>query len=231
MLLGWLRGEKRSRYIQITPNGIAIDQFEYMASLPDTLDRTIGEQREKASIEFLNAVVSGDFDLSSEKEAIVEHWDNLAKRARPYLIDIGDELSKPDSALRVDQATSKATGIVHITLRSLDQWARREYSITILDDDLAKPSDGCRSAIAADNKPIRMKLRDQENAILAQIKTLGHDPKNLPARIPGTSGVKAAVEKALANSGLFSATTAYNKAWERLRKEGAIAESTTPHKK
>ena len=106
MLLGWLRGEKRSRYIQITPNGIAIDQFEYMASLPDTLDRTIGEQREKASIEFLNAVVSGDFDLSSEKEAIVEHWDNLAKRARHYLIDIGDELSKPDSALRVDQATS-----------------------------------------------------------------------------------------------------------------------------
>lgn len=230
MLLGWLRGEKRSRYIQITLDGINPDQFPYMASLPDTLDRTIGEQREKASIEFHNAVVNGDFDIASEKEAIVEHWDKLAKRARRYLIDIGDELSKPDSALRIDQATSAATGNVHITLKSLDLWARREYSVSILDDEVARPVEDSDSVIATDNKRARMKLRDQENAILEQIKALGHDPKKLPAYVRGTSGVKAAVKKALDSSGLFSATTAYNKAWERLRKEGAIADTSTPYK-
>ena len=232
MLLGWLLGERRSRHIQITLDGINPDQFPHLMSLPDTLENTISEQREKASIEFHNAVVNGNFDLASEREAIVAHWDNLARRARRYLIDIADELAKTDSALRVDQATSAATGIPHITLKSLDQWSRREYSVSILDDDLSTPAENDHAAIiTSDDKPVRKKLRDQENAILEQIKTLGHDPKALPARQPGAPGVKAAVEKALGSSGLFSATTAYSKAWERLRKEGAIADSTPPHKK
>ena len=230
MLLGWLLGERRSRHIQITPEGIRADQFPHLISLPDTLEATIGEQREKASIEFHNAVVNGNFDLAAEKEAVVEHWDNLAKRARRYLIDIGDELSKADSALRIDQTTSATTGIAHITLKSLDQWSRHEYSISILDDQPGPIVESGHTVITSNDKPVRKKLRDQEVAILEQIKALGHDPQMLPAYVPGTSGVKAAVKKALDSSGLFSATTAYNKAWERLRKEGAIADTSTPYK-
>ncbi|MFZ2972569.1 MAG: hypothetical protein WA049_08000 [Ferribacterium limneticum] len=135
MILGWLRGERRARHIQVTLDGINPDQFPYLPSLPDTLEATIHEQREKASIEFHNAVVKGEFAIAAVKEAIVEDWDEFAKRARRYMIDIGDELTKSDSALRIDQRTSIATGVTHVTLKSLDQWSRKEYRIAILDDE------------------------------------------------------------------------------------------------
>ncbi len=135
MMLGWLRGEKRARYIQVTLDGISPDQFPHMLSLPDTLEATIHEQREKASIEFHNAVVNEEFSIAEAKEAIVEGWDRLAKRARRYMIDIGDELTRSDSALRIDQPTTIATGVTHITLKSLDQWSRKEFGIAILDDE------------------------------------------------------------------------------------------------
>lgn len=135
MMLGWLRGERRTRYIQVTLDGINPDQLPYLSSLPDTLEATIREQREKASIKFHNAVVNGEIAIAVTKDATVDDWDKIAKRARRYMIDIGDELTKTDSALRVDQHTTTASGITHITLKSLDHWSRKEYGIAILDNE------------------------------------------------------------------------------------------------
>ncbi len=134
MMLGWLRGERRTRYIQVSLDGIDPEQFPYLSWLPDTLEATIREQREKASIKFHNAVVNGEIAIAEANEAIVEEWNRLAKRARQYRIDIGDELTKSDSALRIDQPTTNASGVTHITLKSLDHWSRKEFGIAILDD-------------------------------------------------------------------------------------------------
>lgn len=229
MMLGWLRGERRTRYIQVTLDGINPDQFPYLPSLPDTLEATIREQREKASIEFHNAVVNGEIAIAEAKEAIVEDWDQLAKRARRYRIDMADELTTSDSALRIDQATTTASGITHITLKSLDHWSRKAYGIVILDDEPVVIESRPPPSTPLEKKPPRTKMRDQEEAIVAEIKRQNHEPTELPAFISGKSWVKTEIKDALSNSDLFLAQTSFDKAWERLRASGEIIEAP-PHK-
>jgi hypothetical protein len=199
MMLGWLRGEKRARNIQVTLDGISPDQFPYMLSLPDTLEAIIREQREKASIEFHNAVVNEEFSIAEAKEAIVEDWDKFAKRARRYMIDIGDELTRSDSALRIDQRTTIATGITHITLKSLDQWCRKEFEIAILDDEpdvrylatastepppLAQP---IKPLLTPPSKPRRFDALGAELDGLLQ-KTSNPSPSKIMAELRGRIG-------------------------------------------
>lgn len=227
MLLGWLRGERRTRHIQVTLDGINPDQFPYLPSLPDTLEATIREQREKASIEFHNAVVNGEIEVAKAKEAIVEDWDQLAKRARRYRIDITDELTTSDSALRIDQVTTTASGITHITLKSLDHWSRKEYGIAILDDEPVVTESRPPPSNPIEKKPPRTKMRDQEAAIIAEIKRKNLDPKSLPKFVPGKPSVKKSINDVLLKTPLFSALT-FKKAWERLKENGEIVYSSPP---
>lgn len=72
-------------------------------------------------------------------------------------------------------------------------------------------------------KPVP-RMKAQTAAILAEIARLGHDPKALPARSPGKSGVRAEVSKAMTKRpDLFSASS-FKKAWEELRASGEIAD-------
>ncbi|MDO1474025.1 hypothetical protein [Comamonas thiooxydans] len=61
--------------------------------------------------------------------------------------------------------------------------------------------------------------------ILAALKHAGHDPQALPNPGPGRPGAKAQAKQALKNDPLFAGTTVFDKAWERLRREGAIADA------
>lgn len=227
MLLGWLRGEKRARYIRVTLDGISPDQFPHLQSLPDTLAMTIREPRDKASIEFLSAIENDEIAIAEAKEAIVEDWDNIAKHARRYLIDIRDELAQSTPDLRIDQRTTLATGVTHITLKSLDQWSRKLYGIAILDDEPSTIEPLSHNNI--ENKPPRKKMRDQEEAIVAEIKRQNHEPNALPPIIPGKPWVKMSVKNALSKSDLFTASKSFDKAWERLRHSGEIS-GGSPHK-
>lgn len=74
----------------------------------------------------------------------------------------------------------------------------------------------------AEKKPA---LREQEQVILTKIEELGYDSKALPKPPPGKSGVRAEVRKALSDSSLFNGVTTFDKAWQRLRDFGEIAES------
>ena len=58
----------------------------------------------------------------------------------------------------------------------------------------------------------------QDAAILDEIKKQGYNPTALPKNDPGKSGIKAAVRQALSKKKLFSGTTVFDKAWERLTK-------------
>ena len=64
----------------------------------------------------------------------------------------------------------------------------------------------------------------QEAAIIATIRSAGHDPLTLPVNEPGKPGVKAVIRKALNSDSLFVGTKVFDKAWERLRRQGDIAD-------
>ena len=65
----------------------------------------------------------------------------------------------------------------------------------------------------------------QDAKILTALKCAGHDPKALPNPGRGRPGAKAQAKQALKNDPLFAGTTVFDKAWERLRAEGAIADA------
>ena len=62
----------------------------------------------------------------------------------------------------------------------------------------------------------------QEDAIFATLKTLGHNPLQLPKNPPGKRGVKADVKDTLGCSGIWSGSTVFAKAWERMLTSGTI---------
>ena len=67
----------------------------------------------------------------------------------------------------------------------------------------------------------KQQQRHQETEILRVIKNLGHDPMALPKTTPGRTGVKRAVRNELP---IFQAGV-FDKAWERLRSDGAIKDA------
>ncbi|KWA65525.1 hypothetical protein WL28_25375 [Burkholderia ubonensis] len=75
------------------------------------------------------------------------------------------------------------------------------------------------TALSAARRP-PSQHRHQEAEILRVIRELGHDPAMLPKQKPGTSGVKSAVRQKLSFS-----QKVFNKAWERLRDAGDVADA------
>lgn len=69
------------------------------------------------------------------------------------------------------------------------------------------------------------KAARQEQAILKELESLGHTPAKLPKQISGKKWVKSEVKGTLLKDrlDLFSPSS-FKKAWERLSKEGRIAE-------
>ncbi|WP_321821895.1 MULTISPECIES: hypothetical protein [unclassified Burkholderia] len=69
-------------------------------------------------------------------------------------------------------------------------------------------------------KPLA-RQRHQENEILRVIRDLGHNPVSLPKQTPGKAGVKSAVRALLPE---FTGSV-FDKAWDRLRRDGEIADA------
>lgn len=71
-------------------------------------------------------------------------------------------------------------------------------------------------------KPVS-RSKAQENAILATLQELGHDPLQLPKNAPGKSGVKAQVANKVDKKLFPPSSTIFEKAWGRMRSEGVLA--------
>lgn len=71
---------------------------------------------------------------------------------------------------------------------------------------------------------VRPKQRSavQDDAILAAIKQAGYDPVALPQQQAGKSSVKNMVRQALDGKHPFVGSTVFDKAWDRLRRNGEI---------
>ena len=159
----------------------------------------------------------------AERRAAIQRHRELVGLANTYLCAINDEINKGEqSGLRVDRAASNSA-YTYITLTSLDEWARARYAKEIL--KAASTPSPVVVEVESEKPHFRRKLRDQEETILDALVRLGHSPRALPRNTPGKSGVKAAAKSALKGNQLFTAKGAFDKAWERCRADGSIADS------
>ena len=227
-LIGWMRSPIRRRLIHINEYGSVLpEHLATMHSLDGPLLEFMEGQRESARIEFLDAV-EGDATLAEiqEKEATVSIWLKRIEDAVTYFRDIERELAN-GSALLIDQTTTDQTGTKRLTLESLDQWAVKKYGISTLANESAplpsiQPEQSTSDTQALDDLP---RQRAQEQSILNVIADLGHNPKCLPKNKAGKRGVKFAVRTKLKGSDLFPTPGIFDKAWDRMRGFGDIADS------
>lgn len=134
-MLGWIKGHIQPKYIQITENGIPTDILKTLPFEDSSLMRGLQALRETARLAFIESAEAGDSTFTTrEKEEAVEQCDEQIKKAVSYLVDIEDEIAKGDSSdLNIDRHRTDNTGVIHIRLKSLDRWARKNYGISILD--------------------------------------------------------------------------------------------------
>ena len=133
-LLGWMKGHVRM-VIAGPEQGEAAGQLQNMCSLEGSLTDKLMELREAARQDFINALKPGfDASLVMEKEFAVLQCDVTIDDAMNYLLAIDEELAKDDSVLRIDRYATEKSGVIHITLKSLDQWAVSTYGISIINN-------------------------------------------------------------------------------------------------
>jgi len=134
-MLGWMQGPIQPKYIQVTENGISADQLTALSSMDGSLKERLLELRETARLAFIDSAERGDsIFITQEKQEAVEQCEEQIKKAASYLVDLEDEIAKGDySDLKIDRHRTDKTGTIHITLKSLDQWARKNHGISILD--------------------------------------------------------------------------------------------------
>lgn len=218
-MLGWSDGPIRFSPRSKDPSQEELDNLpSYCLSddLNDCLDNLESEYSEAKS-----RGVSAH-EIEQKKSAVADFMERIAL-ARTYRCAIDDELAKENlSALRIDPKRSNSI-CTYITLTSLKAWAFQTFNLEILPNILTTIDvQAINKAPKEKHKP-RTKLRDQEDVILQEISNLGYTPKNLPMDAPGKPGVKAKVRDKLKGIKLFSAKTAFDRAWERLSKDKYIS--------
>lgn len=143
-LLGWMRGPIRRKYTLVTEAGIPVDQLPKMHSIGGPLSEQLADLQEAARMQLVEAAEAGaSIEVLHQKQDDVAGWNAQIMKAASYLRDIDDELAKGDeSALKTDKRAKKESGVIHLTLSSLDQWARNKYDISIFETAVEKSSEG-----------------------------------------------------------------------------------------
>lgn len=229
ILLGWTTGPIDLEPKDETEDAEAnVPAFCLRETLEDELEVLAGEYG-MAKLENQPA------QLVENKFTALQNHEALIGQANAYLCAIENELNKGEqSVLKVDRDLSNAA-YTYITLHSFNEWVKRSGRDTLAGAQpmavvLADPSP--QSPEPATQPKPRTKLREQESLIVAEIERQGFDPLTLPKHQSGKSGVKAAVRSALSGSPLFKGKTTFDKAWERVSKDGRIAmrPDPSPHK-
>lgn len=141
----------------------------------------------------------------------------LVARVAGYLRDVlADAVLEPD----YDDIIRHA----YVQREHLEDWAKA--AARWRQSHASDASQAVPDAQAAEGVSVALpKQPAQERRILELLKAQGHDPLALPKRNPGTRGAKAEVKAmALRENQLFS-DKSFDKAWDRLRGHGDIADS------
>ncbi len=226
ILLGWTKGPVEYRVMSEDPSPEELDSLD---TLVFSLQEYLQEELDKLESDLAEARADNmPAKIIAEKQTAIQMHDAVTEQAKAYLCAMHDEINKGDhSELHVDTKLSN-TAYTYITLSSFDDWAK-QYGRTFL-AELQKTTGTTLSAkqpqpdALAKPQP-RMKMREQEDAILAAIKELGFDPTAFPPKAPGKRGVKSEVRDRLADLTLFENRSAFKNAWDRLRDSNSIVDA------
>lgn len=135
-LLGWMRGPIRRKYVEMTQDGIPIDQMAYLHTLESSIADQLTEFRAAAQRRLFEAFENeADDDTMNVHIAEVNKCDDTIYKAAQYMRDIDDELGKgQNSSLQIDTFKTQQTGERHITLSTLNKWAIAKYGIAVVED-------------------------------------------------------------------------------------------------
>ena len=202
-----------------------VEEQEYVDSMQFDLYECIDDEETP----FINAHFEAKHNKESnaviaEKKEALSAFRLKVKQANTCLCNIHDELNRGDqSELRIDVKLS-STACTYITLSSLARWAKKNgcTAQVLVDAPTCITSKDPGTLPASGERKPRQKLLEQEEAIVAEIRKLGYDPKTMPKLIPGKAGVKAKVTQSLKSDPLFSGPTTFKHAWDRLRQEKTI---------
>jgi ribosomal protein S8 len=202
-MLGWMKGKIRVETVIQDKYGPIPRHLPHLYTLQHPLethlqlllDRAKHEYNEALQdneiaelyIEEMNPVDATSVRIASnyivnEKYNEVTHWESVAKKALNYKIKIQEELEKKESPrLEIDQPISDESGIVHIKLNSLNEWAK-QFGITIIDSnegfvmptekhqEQSKQADYIEVKPESNQVPERVKrIRQRENPLSLEI--------------------------------------------------------------
>ena len=128
-LLGLLQGHICQDLTE-SEHGYSLEQLKYMNTLEHTLSKHLTDLRNHA------LCIAAYFLTENSSESITHQAlnelyeiENMMKKANLLLIEIEDELSRGEySVLKVDAESTAKNGEIHITLKSLDTWGRKNIS-------------------------------------------------------------------------------------------------------
>jgi hypothetical protein len=104
------------------------------------------------------------------------------------------------------------------TVHELTAWAEKVGEGT---SEVARQTTTETPENELDIKPIQ-RGKAQDYVILKTLRSMGYNPLRLPKNPNGKDGVKAEVRGALKDNKLFTGTTVFRRAWERLTANGDI---------
>lgn len=132
-LLGWGKETITKKYIKMS----SAEKFEkdmkeispIAINLHELLTETYREALQKYEDSFSEDPTEDELNtaLKLHGSRILEAEEFISE-AHGYLMDITDELARPDSALRIDQDATTKSGTAFITIRSLEEWAKNKYA-------------------------------------------------------------------------------------------------------
>ena len=168
-----MKGPIFPKVVAVHESGITADLLPMLQSLEVTIQETLSHMRDVASKEFIAAAESdATYEELKEKEEAVTNIDSLIHNAFKFMSGIDEELSKgEDSTIIIDHETSKQTGVTHITLSSVNQWANKKYGISILENQEHNTS--------ADNYPVKPTKPDMVEDANPETAPLGTLEKNM----------------------------------------------------
>ena len=140
-LLGWMRGPLRRKYVEFTPGWISEDQLPYLYSLEGTVQAHLQDLRTTEHAAYHQAAIIDMEDvIAEEKRQSVARIDGLILNAARYLREIESELDRGDaSLLKIDHEATESTGVIQLTLSSLDRWSHQQFKFSIFEPPSLPP--------------------------------------------------------------------------------------------
>lgn len=210
IMLGYADGPISIRSLNRFPSD---EEMEALRDIPYYVHDGWAEERESLEDARDNAEKAGlsEESIKESREAL-ERFELEVNEAKRWLCEIEDELGKGDaSGLRPDNKRSNEH-FTYLTLWSLKEWAEeKNYAMDLFP-----------LAVVGEHVP---RLRAQEDAILKALKSKGYDQKMLPPYKKGESQVKLEMRELLKETKYFLCNSVFDKAWERMRKAGDLADA------